>query len=176
MWTQHAVDPRCVLGADSTNCSPLCGSKNHRGLSHLFERTHSISSQPGQEEPCPYCGRQERALEGDEAPAAPLSISLCLSNSILKQTKARQSMPRQDINSHTLWELPALPLDMLGRRRKFPVWGHAELLDRKEPLGQGRVLWLDVPQTGAGFCGFLQTVVTDTTKKTSSFLFLSHDL
>lgn len=62
-----------ILGPDSTNCSPLWGSKNHGGLSHLFERRHWISSQSGQEEPCPSCGMQERALEGDEAPAAPLS-------------------------------------------------------------------------------------------------------
>lgn len=94
-----------ILGPDSTNCSPLCGSKNHQGLSHLFERTHWISNQSGQEEPCPNCGMQERALEGDEAPAAPPSISLCFfSNSILKQTEARQSLPGQDINLHTLCE------------------------------------------------------------------------
>lgn len=46
---------------------------------------------------------KEMALEEDELPVASLSIrvfaSLC--NNILKQTKTRQFMPKQDINLHT---------------------------------------------------------------------------
>lgn len=43
MWTQHAVDPRCVLGADSTNCSPLCGGKKpSRFVTFIWKNTFNL--------------------------------------------------------------------------------------------------------------------------------------
>lgn len=123
-----------TLETDSTHCSPLCGGKNHRDC-HIYLKEHIqfLASQDRKGHPCPHWGMQERALEGDEAPAAPLSIGLCLfSNSVLKQTKARQSMAGQDINSHTLCESSQLS--------PWTGWGREEssLFEDMQNCGTGR--------------------------------------